>query len=133
MLDLSTSSKKVVFGSAVAAALISLATSADLIFGYPFHGMVWFDLAFLISACCVLTMAYETWLDLEPHRNLEKRSRARAARAAASLGNSHASASVNQPAFSAVRSAQPYEMKPALQRPHRQAISSTRKLAALKI
>jgi hypothetical protein len=133
MLDLSTASRKVVFGSAVAATIVLLATSADLIFGFLFRRMVWFDLAFLASACCVLTMAHETWQDLDPHRKLAMRSRARTTQPAVSPGSERAELSVNQPAFSAGSSAQAYDMKPALQLPHRQAISRTRKLAALKV
>jgi hypothetical protein len=132
MLDLSTASKKVVFGSAVAAIMVSLTTSADLIFGFPFHRMVWFDLAFLASACCVVTMAHETWQDLEPSRKREKRSRAHTTRPTVSPESDRAGVSVIQAALSVGRTAQAYDMKPALQLPQRRETNNTRQLAALK-
>jgi len=89
MLDYSSKPKAAVIASAVAAGIVALATLSDLAFGFPFRGRIWFDLSFLIGACCTLLMAHETWLDLQPHARRGRRHAASEAHAARS-GAAHA-------------------------------------------
>lgn len=72
MLDLSTGPKKTIFISMVAVSLVAMVVIVDLITAVPFRRSVGFDIAFLLSALCVATMAYETWLDFEPRRKQVK-------------------------------------------------------------
>jgi len=84
MLDDPSKPKAAVIASAVAAGIVALATLSDLACGFPFRGRIWFDLSFLIGACCTLLMARETWHDLQPHARRARRHASSEARAARS-------------------------------------------------
>jgi hypothetical protein len=68
MFDLSTGPKKAVAISALAGLIVALATVADLIWAFPFAGMIGFDILFLLSAANVIYLAYDAYQDLVPRR-----------------------------------------------------------------
>lgn len=68
MLDLSTGPRQAVALSALAALTVAFATVADLIWAFPFAGMVRFDILFLLSAANVIYLAYDAYRDLVPRR-----------------------------------------------------------------
>ncbi len=68
MFDFSTGPKKAVGLSALAALIVALATIADLIWEFPFAGMIGFDILFLLCAANVMYLAYDAYQDLIPRR-----------------------------------------------------------------
>lgn len=67
MRDLSTGSRKAIVVSMAAAGAVAVAAVVDLLLSYPFQpfaGMVWLDIAYLISSALVIYMGYDAWQSL---------------------------------------------------------------------
>jgi hypothetical protein len=73
MFDFSTGPKKAVGLSALAALIVALATIADLIWAFPFAGMIGFDILFLLCAANVIYLAYDAYQDLAPRMRSHRR------------------------------------------------------------
>jgi hypothetical protein len=66
MFDLSTGPRKTIAASFVATCLVAVATIADMICGYPFAGMIGFDIVFLVSSGIVMYLACDVWRGFAP-------------------------------------------------------------------
>jgi hypothetical protein len=56
--------KNVVVGSMGVAGLVAVAAIVDMIFGFPFAGLLTMDITFLVGAAMVIYMGWDSYRDL---------------------------------------------------------------------
>lgn len=59
-----STSKKMILGSMIAAAVVALAALVDLVAGFPFAGQMIMDIMFLVGAAIVLYLGWDAYKDL---------------------------------------------------------------------
>ena len=62
--EMASTSKNVLLGSMIVAALVALLALVDILTAFPFSGRTVFDIVFLLSAAAVIYMAWDSYKEL---------------------------------------------------------------------